>query len=138
MNITLLNTKVDTLVLSPEPFEGDKFHFSFSSAFSEENKRNFLIIFNLLVKTKDNYSLSISYLAQFESDVDIEDTERNIPFFQINAPAIAYPFLRAAVANLLLNAGHDPLLLPTINFVELSKQQDQANQVQSAPVSTNQ
>jgi preprotein translocase subunit SecB len=135
MNITLLNTKVNTLVLSPESPNEDKFHFSFSSAFAEENKRTFLIVFNLMVMTEDHYSLSLNYLAQFESDCDIETQDRDAPFLKINAPAIAYPFLRASVANILLNSGHEPLLLPTINFIELSKQQDQA--LQAASTHTN-
>ena len=39
-------------------------------------------------------------------------------FVMINAPAIAYPFLRTFVQQLTLLAGVQPLMLPVVNFVE--------------------
>ncbi|MBZ7675074.1 preprotein translocase subunit SecB, partial [Klebsiella grimontii] len=41
-----------------------------------------------------------------------------------NAPAIAYPYVRAFVATLLLNAGLESVSLPAVNFVEHAKLQE--------------
>ena len=41
-------------------------------------------------------------------------------FSKINAPAIAFPYLRAFVSNLTLQSGLEPVILPSINFVQLA------------------
>ena len=41
-------------------------------------------------------------------------------FPKINAPAIAFPYLRAFVSNLTLQSGLEPVILPSINFVQLA------------------
>ena len=45
----------------------------------------------------------------------------NEAFARINAPAIAYPFLRAYIANLFVASGYDALMLPTVNFQALAE-----------------
>lgn len=49
-------------------------------------------------------------------------------FGNVNGPAILYPFVREVIANLTMKGGVPPVLLPTMNFVEvyaLSQQQKQ-------------
>jgi preprotein translocase subunit SecB len=135
MNITLKGTKAEKLTLMKTPSEGNK--FSFGHAFSEENSNNFLLIFDISINLEEDFLLDVTYLAEFETSEPI-DIERDKKLLAVNAPAIAYPFLRSYIATVLLNSGHPSVMLPTVNFIELAKQQDQANQVQSAPASTNQ
>jgi len=124
MNIHLVGSKVDGLSLLKNDEKIEKMEFSFSTAFSDENPKRFLIIFNLKLKIGSEYLLTVCHLSQFETDEDMGENERRSPFLSVNAPAIAYPFLRAFVSNLLLNSGFDPVILPTINFVELSKEKN--------------
>lgn len=44
-------------------------------------------------------------------------------YAKINCPAILFPFLRECVADITRRAGFNPLILPSINFIELAKQQ---------------
>ena len=125
MNITLKGTFADSLSLSQGIYESNKFDFSFVAAFAEDNSQNFFIIFDIAIVIPEGHLLVTKYVAQFESDVAITEEQRNqLPVFKINAPAIAYPFLRSYVATILLNSGLSPIMLPTINFVDLAKQHE--------------
>jgi preprotein translocase subunit SecB len=135
MNITLKGTKAEKLVLIKAQLEENK--FGFGHAFSEEKLDSFLLIFDISIKLEEDFLLDVTYLAEFETSEPI-DIERDKKLLAVNAPAIAYPFLRSYIATILLNSGHPSVMLPTVNFIELAKQQDQANQVQSAPISTDQ
>jgi len=123
MNITLIETKVDTLSLRKTDFEEDTKEptFSVGTAFSSDALNSFLIVFDLSIKADESHMLTVKYIAKFEAGSDILEDERESPFFSINAPAIAYPFLRAFVANFMLSSGFEPIMLPTINFVKLAK-----------------
>jgi preprotein translocase subunit SecB len=45
-------------------------------------------------------------------------------FCNINAPAIIFPFVREAIANLSMKAGIQPILIQPVNFIELSRKED--------------
>ncbi len=121
MNIKLIRTHVDELSLLKNEGKMESIEFSFSTAFSEKQKNSFLIIFNLKLRINDESILTVSYFSEFEADQDIGFDDQESKFFSINAPAIAYPFLRAYIANFTLSSGFDPVMLPTINFVNHEK-----------------
>ena len=125
MNITLKGTFVDNLSIIRGVGEANKFDFSSTTGFSDENPCHFFIIFDLAIVVPAGYLLNTKYIAQFESDEPIaEELREQLPVFKINAPAIAYPFLRSYIATVLLNSGLPPVMLPTINFIELAKQHE--------------
>lgn len=62
------------------------------------------------------------YLAEFETDEPIDQEFMDGHFPSVNAPAIAYPFLRSYVSTVTLNSGVEPMILPTINFQALAKE----------------
>ena len=39
----------------------------------------------------------------------------------INAPAIAFPYLRSFLSILTMQAGYPPVMIPSVNFVEFAK-----------------
>lgn len=128
MNIRILDLKAKKLILSPSERERkdtdeDAFRFSLTQAFSEEPITTFLIIFELLYEADQGYTLEVEYQATFEADEPITEKFRSSNYPKINAPAIAYPFLRSFVSTVTVNAGYESVLLPTVNFVELAKQQ---------------
>lgn len=124
MNITLKSSKVDDLSLNKSDEKIEQMEFSVSTAFSTEEMNSFLVVFELKLQADDEYILSIRHLSRFEASTEIKEDDRESPFFSINAPAIAYPFLRAYVANFLLSSGFESKLLPTINFVNLAQDDD--------------
>ncbi|WPP70579.1 protein-export chaperone SecB [Acinetobacter pittii] len=131
MNISLVSTKALKIDLEPLLEEDivdldEEFDFRFDySAHRPDRvdvKNSFAIAFKALLQApKDSVQCSIVFLAQFHTDTDFEDDFLETHFALINAPAIGYPFLRAFIANIFVNAGYEPLMLPTINFVNLYK-----------------
>jgi len=96
-------------------------NFKFGAAFSETESNNFLVVFELTLNVEDA-NLSIEYEATFETDEIISDEFKNSHFSKVNAPAIAFPYLRAFISTFLLNSGYDPVMLPSVNFAALDKQ----------------
>lgn len=129
MNIQLISSIADELSLSKNSHESEEeMEFAVSTAFSQTELNGFIIVFDLKIEIGDKHILVVKYLSKFETDEDIVGEERNSPFLSINAPAIAYPFLRAYVANFLLSSGFDPIILPTINFVKLHESQSESTE----------
>ncbi|ENU4318206.1 protein-export chaperone SecB [Acinetobacter baumannii] len=133
MNISLVSTKALKIDLEPlfeedivdlDEDESEEFDFRFDYSAHRPDKvdvkNSFAIAFKALLQVpKDSVQCSIVFLAQFHTDTDFEDDFLESKFALINAPAIGYPFLRAFIANTLVNSGYEPLMLPTINFVNL-------------------
>ena len=115
MNIRLVSSFVDYLSLLKTDEQLDEIKFSLVTAFSEDSLNKFLIIFDLKVQVGSERVLTVKYISEFEADQDISEVERSLHFFSINAPAIAFPFLRAYIANFMLGSGFDPMILPAIN-----------------------
>jgi preprotein translocase subunit SecB len=120
MNIRLVKSFVDDLSLLKTNEPLNEIKFSLVTVFLEESLNTFLIIFDLKVQVGSERVLTVKYISEFEADQDISEGERSLHFFSINAPAIAFPFLRAYIANFMLSSGFDPMFLPTINFVKLA------------------
>lgn len=122
MNLQLETTFVDSLLFSEEAFENsDELEFSYASAFSEESKDSFMIKFHLKLKVNGSHILNIKYNSLFRLDSEITEEFKHSPFLDINAPAIAFPYLRAFISNFLLSSGFEPIILPSINFTKLKE-----------------
>lgn len=65
----------------------------------------------------DNKSIDIEVVAVgfFEFDRNLSDELKNI-FFQSNAPAILFPYVRAYIGTLTALSGISPVVLPTLNL----------------------
>lgn len=95
----------------------------FRKIFSDKNKFAFKIVFNLTINDIE-YDLNIEAMFNFKTDEEITEDFKNSHFPKINAPAIAYPYLRAYVSNLTLQSGVTPVMLPTINFIKFENPED--------------
>ncbi|QYJ83815.1 protein-export chaperone SecB [Shewanella aegiceratis] len=124
MKIKIIDSEVVSLLVKPvndDVFEDENsLHFGFTPKFSEEESRDYCIDFQVNVVHKAGYRYEIEYRSHFSCDDVIDEQFKSSKFISVNSPAIAFPFLRAYVANLLLLSGHDPIMLPTINFVALA------------------
>lgn len=68
-----------------------------------------------------NFNLNLNATYWFKCDNKIDEEFRKSDFVKINAPAIAYPYVRAYITQVCLASGFGAKILPTINFVELEK-----------------
>jgi preprotein translocase subunit SecB len=123
MKISLKECKVQEMIFSivkNADRKEDSFDLKTSQTFSEEEKRKFNLFFEINVKDRD-FDFDIKMLFIFELDVDITEEFKVSDFPKINAPAIAFPYLRAFISNVTLQSGFNPVMLPSINFVEFAK-----------------
>lgn len=72
----------------------------------------------------DIFNLKIEAIAIFKSDIEITPEFLGGTFAKINAPAISFPYLRAFISTLTLNAGYSPIILPAFNFNSLNIKQE--------------
>ncbi|WP_224964775.1 protein-export chaperone SecB [Acinetobacter guillouiae] len=108
---------------------------AYHAIFPEGQNSEFLIHFDFDLNIKDEMSkdsedlgiLKFDFIARFASDVEITQQFKESHFPSVNAPAIAYPFLRAFVNNFFINSGYNPVLLPTYNFTKSVQERDQTN-----------
>ena len=123
MKLKLQENKVNQLLMvnadDEQSLDAD-FSLGFEPVFYEDKPREFSLKFDFEYITEDDKYLRIDYHSLFVTDSDIDEGFRQSKFPTVNAPAIAFPFLRAFVANLLISSGNKPILLPSINFVNFS------------------
>jgi preprotein translocase subunit SecB len=123
MNIQLLDWQVEHLnydVVNEEKREGNTFDLSTGHSFSEDDEKLFFVGFKIEVKDK-KFHLNIESSFRFELDETITEEFKLSDFPKVNAPAIAFPFLRAFISNLTLQSGVNPVVLPSINFTKANK-----------------
>lgn len=124
MKIRIVDSEVISLSILPcgEIKPEENMAFSFDAVFSEHNSNIYHIIFHVEINHKNGFEYKIDFKSQFNVVSDSIDEDFKVShFINVNSPAIAYPFLRAYVANLMLISGHDPMMLPTINFQALAE-----------------
>lgn len=96
---------------------------------SEKNKKTFAIEFDFSLENKTKkFLLKIKAIAHFATEEEIDETFANSHFVKVNAPAIAFPYVRTFISNLTLNSGYEPVILPAINFVRLAEENDSKGQ----------
>lgn len=70
---------------------------------------------------QEGFNVELEMRFFFEVDSIIDDDFKNGPFPAINAPAIAFPYLRSFLSILTMQAGYAPVMIPSVNFVEFAK-----------------
>jgi preprotein translocase subunit SecB len=102
--------------------ETNSFDLESGSYFSEDKSSNvFGVGFKLTINDK-LFDLVVEAVFHFELlEEAITDEFKLSSFPKVNAPAIAFPYLRAFISNLTLQSGLEPVILPSINFVQLAK-----------------
>lgn len=85
------------------------------------SKTHFNVSFKLNL-FDDDFSLQLQARFDFELDDEMSEDFKSSHFPVVNAPAISFPYLRAYISNLTLQSGIKPIILPSINFVELHRE----------------
>ena len=96
----------------------EMFNLSIGHSFPEDNNREFGIGFIVNIKDED-FKIVLEMLFIFQVDQMIDESFKQSDFVKINAPAIAFPYVRSFISNLTLQAGFEPIILPSVNFVKL-------------------
>lgn len=124
------NLKFEGIKLNIET--DSNFNFQFEPMFLPEEENSFCIRFSVELFSDDKlFIFKVSALAQFTSSIKLDEGFKNSDFPKINAPAIAFPYLRAYIANTMLSSGYEPIHLPSINFVQLVENTDAKNKMVS-------
>ncbi|WP_303034530.1 protein-export chaperone SecB [uncultured Duncaniella sp.] len=89
--------------------------------FYPEDKDNIFGVGFRVAFKQDGYALKVEMRFFFETDDIITDEFKNSSFPVINAPAIAFPYLRSFLSIITMQSGYPPVMLPSINFVEFAK-----------------
>lgn len=123
-------------------FQLEKYLFN-KIAINLENKGNdeMVVDFNpsgVYIQEKSQYNLKFTFKAFFEEQgienpyvliectgffkfEDVQDTDQIPSFFYRNAIAILFPYLRAFVSMVTLQANVAPVVLPTLNLSDLEQ-----------------
>ena len=126
MKIQLKNWRITqvnfSLLAKNEKRDENTFNLESGNYFSDnKDDRTFDVDFKLTVfDTAFDLVVEASYTFEVLDEAITEEFKLS-SFPRINAPAIAFPFLRAFISNLTLQAGMKPVILPSINFVELDR-----------------
>lgn len=124
MKLQLVNTKILNVSLKrlgkKDTKRKKKFGLNVGNLFNPDNPKAFAVVFKLTLDNPE-YDLSVNAVHWFEAEKEITEEFKLSDFPSINAPAIAFPFLRAYVSNLTLQSGYEPAILPSLNFVEMAK-----------------
>ncbi|MHC0023216.1 hypothetical protein [Enterobacter vonholyi] len=127
MKFQLIKNQIESLNIQPFDDESSKknnFSFSHTCRFNEALNKEFVISFGFELVSGNKFKLNFVHNFFFEADEIITEDFLKSHYTSVNAPAIAYPYVRAFVATLLLNAGLESVLLPAVNFVEHAKMQE--------------
>lgn len=124
MKLQLISTKITEVDLKSLDKKDvsikKKFGLNVSSIFSKVNKKRFAIVFKINLDNPE-FKLAVTSTHWFEAEKPFSEEFKLSDFININAPAIAFPFLRAYISNLTLQSGFEPAILPSMNFVEMAK-----------------
>ena len=130
MKLQLLDWKVKQVSLSPCEGKRDKGKAGFALGNGlTDDPFEFTVGFKVSVEEK-YYDLEVEMLFRFKSDCEIQEEFLNTDFATINAPAIAFPYVRSFMSILTLQAGYEPLNIPSINFVKLAESRQDTNKNQ--------
>jgi preprotein translocase subunit SecB len=89
------------------------------------NNTSFRVVFDISLHSPQNeLRLNLKAIALFVTTETISDEFLHSPLAKVNAPAIAFPFIRAYIANFTLNCGFNPIMLPSFNFQAMNRLSD--------------
>ena len=128
MELSIAKFQVENLnfskIRSDEKVIGMKktFDFHFFVNYDIHHESLFSVVFNVKLVHPEDFTLEVEYVTYFKTSESIDEEFKASTFPSVNAPAIAFPFLRSFISTLTLNAGYNPVLLPSINFSKIKKQ----------------
>lgn len=125
MKFRLESNRVEKLNIetlsTPDKQKENSLKMDYKLIFPDEDSHTFIIRFNYELSDAILYKISGESQFVFRTDEAIDQDFRNSEYPYINAPAVAYPYLRSFISFITLNSGFPPAILPTLNFVEFGR-----------------
>ncbi len=103
--------------------------FNPSNLFKDDLKLENDFALDFLIDLSDvnnNFVIKMQVFAFFSTNFPCDENFLQSDFAKHNAPAIAFPYIRAFISNFTLNSGYNPIILPAFNFQKQNK--DNSNQ----------
>ena len=97
---------------------------SIGYSFPEDNDTEFGIGFIIDIGDAE-FKITLEMLFFFQVDQVVDEELKQSDFVKINAPAIAFPYVRSYISNLTLQSGFNPIILPSVNFVALVRNKNE-------------
>lgn len=116
VNLDLRSIEQDT----PQTGSSNELNLQVGQFYPEDKDNIFGVGFRVSFE-KDGYSLKAEMRFFFETDSLITEEFKTSSFPVINAPAIAFPYLRSYLSVITMQSGYPPIMLPSVNFVEFAK-----------------
>ncbi|TAD99668.1 MAG: preprotein translocase subunit SecB [Bacteroidetes bacterium] len=120
MNLQILHNQVISLDLQKLDKKSEKkdrlFNLAYANEYDQHEHNRFAVVFEVEILHPDDFHLKCKYVSWFKTSEVIDEQFKTSDFPKINAPAIAFPFLRGFISILTLNSGYLPAMLPSINF----------------------
>lgn len=114
--------------------EKPSFDLKLGNLMFNDNPRWFAKVFhiNLIAPSPgaEVVKCNIIFHTVFECSAIIDQNFLKSEFAKISAPAIGFPYVRAFLSTVSLQAGLQPIILPSINFVQFSKEFDEITEPQ--------
>ena len=106
--------------LTDEEYKGANASLNTNVFFPDKPDNKFIVAFSLTIVSDNPERMSIEILchALFETSDVISNEFKASYFANVNAPAIAFPFVRSFVQTLSINMGVAPIILPSYNFAQ--------------------
>lgn len=125
MKFRLESNRVEKLNIetlhTPDKQKENSLKMDYKLIFPDEDSHTFIIRFSYELSDAILYKISGESQFVFRTDEAIDQDFRNSEYPYINAPAVAYPYLRSFISFITLNSGFAPAILPTLNFVEFGR-----------------
>lgn len=94
-----------------------------------KSNKGFYVYIKLDIQSLDNsFVVSLESKADFDTEAEIDENFLSNNLVTINAPAIAFPFIRAYITTVTINAGYNAVILPAINFIQLKQESDRKSE----------
>lgn len=119
MQLQLKRSRATLLELrkaTPEEVSDEGYKLRHRTCFTDGSRNEFSIEFRIEMTVEKTHHLTVQYSSQFETDPEFDEDFVNSSFVTVNAPAIAFPFIRSYVAHITLISGFESIILPSVNF----------------------
>jgi preprotein translocase subunit SecB len=117
--------------VNPERKQSNKkqFELDLSNVLFADSPNHFIKVFKVDLtfdspEFDEIYDLRLEYHVVFECSLNVTEEFFQTDFAKISASAIGFPYVRAFISTFSVQAGIPPLILPSINFIQFSNEQD--------------
>lgn len=85
-------------------------------------------LFENAIEKNYPFTLNVSLVGFFEFNSDLSE-EQIINMLEVNGTAILFPYLRSIITTITSNIGIQPIILPTLNIVDMLRQKNNKDNI---------